>query len=283
MKRIFLITAMLMLGPVTAFFCQSPEYDKTYKFRIGIPLQPCDHKGKSDGSTPAFSRKNASFEIVLLLRDSSYVIHFHEMPREEKQSPKKDFNEQYVFYPPGSDSAAANPNRKPRYFLLTKSDFQNFCVLAENPIDWSVGAITVPIKIRFDGESESSVRDKRLRSVGSDLNLGTTIGITWRWMEGGMAKGSLQLGLSVTSIDVDSITTRGRVVDPITASAFTPSLTFQLHIGQYSLGISGGWDIPGGQLAADWAYRNKPWLGVGIGLNLLSHASTNRQTAKLPQ
>lgn len=283
MKALLLISAALILGPVTAVFCQSPEYDKTYKFRVGIPLQPCDHKGESDSSAPVFSRKYASFEIVLLI-DSSYVIHFHEMPREEKQSPKKNFNEQYVFSKSSSsDKAAANSNREPRYFLLTKSDFQDFCVLAENPIDWSVGAITVPIKIRFNGESESSVRDQRLRSVGSDLNLGTTIGFTWRYMEGGMAKGSLQLGFAVTSIDVDSITTRGRVLDPITASAFTPSLTLQLHVGQYSLGVSGGWDIPGGQLAADWAYRNKPWLGIGIGLNLLSHASTNRQTAKQPQ
>jgi hypothetical protein len=274
MKTFLLLSAALILGPLAAVFGQSPEYEKTYKMRVGIPLQRCDYMGNPDGAT-IFSKKNASFEIVSM-KDTFYVIHFHEFQnaQNQKDSAKKAFNETYAF---GADTTADQSANSPIYFQLTQGDFENFCVLAENNVDWSVGAITVPIKVRFNGESESSKRDNRLRSVGSDLNLGTTIGVTWRWMRGGMATSSFQLGLSVTSIDVDSMTTRGRVVDPITASAFTPSLTLQLHVGQYSLGVTGGWDIPGGQLAADWAYRNKPWLGLGIGLNLLSPASTNRQ------
>ena len=111
----------------------------------------------------------------------------------------------------------------------------------------------------------------------SDVNLGIAAGQKWDSYTKHDSPYSLALlgAVSVTQIAMDSSTTNGKLktTAKIPGASFTAALVFVK--GSFQLGLMVGIDKPTGSLDKSWAYRNMPYIGIGLGATLFQSSSTN--------
>jgi hypothetical protein len=171
------------------------------------------------------------------------------------------------------DEALSNKNTK--FFRLKKRDFDNSCkehvpVKLWPKWDFTYGPLTVPFKIRNFFNSGSL-------AFTPNLSLGGAIygqyKITKDLSIGGVA------GISVSSITLDSVSTKGVVKTSSTGNT-RPSLTMtaQILIAYKSINVIAGVGFDFIDIASpierSWIYQGKPWFGLGIGVNLFNGGST---------
>ncbi|HXD94703.1 MAG TPA: hypothetical protein VNX01_15965 [Bacteroidia bacterium] len=174
------------------------------------------------------------------------------------------------------DEAQSDANTK--FFRLKKRDFDNSCrvnVPAKKLPKWdfTYGPLTVPFKIRNFFNSGSL-------AFTPNLSLGGAIygqrKITPNFSVGGVA------GISVSSITLDSVSTKGAVKTSSTGNT-RPSLTMtaQILIAYKNINVIAGVGFDFIDIASpierSWIYQGKPWFGLGIGVNLFNGGSTAPQ------
>lgn len=72
-----------------------------------------------------------------------------------------------------------------------------------------------------------------------------------------------------SAIELSPENTRGVVETKYRAVAFTTGGLFSIGINSLDIGLAVGIDLPFGSDGRSWDYRYKPWIGAGIGIDLV--------------
>jgi len=76
------------------------------------------------------------------------------------------------------------------------------------------------------------------------------------------------LGVGISAVNITPETVNNYIDKNITTGAFTPSLGLVYSYESFQVGLFSGLDIIPGELGQNWDYKNKPWLGVGLGFTI---------------
>jgi len=160
------------------------------------------------------------------------------------------------------------------YFNLPYSTFVSSCEERLQKTSFTLGAVIIPIKMRFG--SSAIVNGQHLRNFDfqGNVNLGLLVGFklqpTHRYSF------SFLTGISLTSVPVDSATTQGFITQSTNNAALTWNiLGIVYQIDNFQIGVITGIDYLSGEIAHHWVYRNRPWLGIGLGFSIFSPKKTS--------
>lgn len=178
------------------------------------------------------------------------------------------------------------------HFCLASSEFSTTGFLPYNYVSkWptpKIGTVIFPVKLRFgsSNDSEALINDSlvatnsRPPSFATDVTLGTSLGLSWRLSPIQDRFLTLLLSAGVTSVTLDSASIPGKFSNTQSKSA-----AFSLATGvMYEFGGGGqigavvGWDIIGGETGRYWRYEKKPWLGIGVGIQIFSQTIAENNT-----
>ena len=176
----------------------------------------------------------------------------------------------------GKDSASQIVSES-RFFLLKQSYFTKdfILILSKRPQNWDIsfGALTLPFKIRF-----------KPFNFEANASLGTSILFTKKFKWNQDFSWGLDLGLSLSSVILDSSSTKGTVSTSTQRPAFTPSLSYMISYKNISFTAGLGMDLISlnSVIENSWIYKRQIWMGFGIGINLFSSntGSSTIQPAK---
>lgn len=150
-----------------------------------------------------------------------------------------------------------------KYYIIKVVDFEEPFVVKTyfrgfNNGALSLGALVVPLKIRPKLES-------RPLDFTTDFTLGTTVGYKMRLTKFVPSYFSLVGFFGVTTVNVDSLSTKGYVTETTKYSALTPAFGTIFEINHFQIGLVIGCDIVGGKAGANWVYNQRLWWSFGIG------------------
>ena len=175
-----------------------------------------------------------------------------------------DFTIQFLNF---TDTKSISLNGK--YFLLSKADMEHSCSDNTDASKWVInyGALIIPFKFR---------PTKSLFT--SNLNLGSSIYFQYK-MSPDWAHGVV-VGISLSSVTLDSLSTRYKIKTNTDRPAFTPSLSYVISYKNISFTAGVGTDIINKTsiIEKSWIFNGKPWIGFGIGINLFSSGGPTSNT-----
>lgn len=158
-------------------------------------------------------------------------------------------------------------------FTISAEDLSKAILYTTGNFDFTYGALTLPLKIRFGngGNTYSAFEE--------NLNLGLTAGLKYT-IPGTKEQSINLLGLiGLTSANLDSVAFKN---PKFYSSKITSTKAVSLGIGlmyQYSnfqVGLFGGIDHISGELGRQWRHQDRLWMGVAIGVALYSKDSLNK-------
>lgn len=150
--------------------------------------------------------------------------------------------------------------------ILSKSELS----IKSNPVTsrFNFGLITLPMKLRFGGGSDEN-KTKRYFDLTADFNLGLTLSykLNKKYQADVQTHWILALGSSQVKLTPES--TNNFITSDQTSIAFSPStgLIFQFTNNLQVITLI-GWDFVPGKVGREWLYKDKPFLGLGIGLKV---------------
>lgn len=151
------------------------------------------------------------------------------------------------------------------FFGFLKSDFKQQTQKVESRFGF--GTVILPLKIRFGG-GDSIAKTKRYFDFTADVNLGLSLNYRFN-RELAQIKKYFIINLSTSSVKVNKDNTNGYVKTETNASAISPSVGFVFEFNNaIQLMTCIGVDFVAGKLGREWIYRDKPYLGIGIGFSL---------------
>ncbi len=148
------------------------------------------------------------------------------------------------------------------FFIVKTADLQTNSVEFESKKGlWSIGLLVLPIKIR------PFATEKGQFDFADGFSVGTTFAWTLHhnWKTNFSHNALLYVGIG--SYTADSLKIKEKRNDYKIAT-FSPALGWMVEKNNIQLSILAGIDFPSGNLQQKWVYRNKPWIGVGIGIGL---------------
>ena len=276
MKPPHFLTSLLALTFVScAAWAQERETD-IYRLERDTPLYPCEITGKPLDETLAFYETAPEGCKVQKLRTKTidekeyYVIKVLLYRKESSYYDKlnnaefiyRKLEQKYSSLDKGSLRKITDYDKS--YFLIESSELSDQNKVYSKSSFWkpdfTYGVITIPFKLRngpFD--------------VSKEVNLGTSIGARWyssrknpnRSIDG-------VIGLGLTSVAIDSLSTDGRITDSESLSTFSVygGIVFEFSVIQ--VGAFLGWDHALRGNENNWRYHGKPWVGLGIGTAVFS-------------
>ena len=149
------------------------------------------------------------------------------------------------------------------FFIIKKSQLKND--FEENTSRLGFGSLILPIKVRFGGQKDGQ---KIYTKFESGVNLG--VALTYRFnkkLKEVDVYGLLSLSTSQVNLDAES--TNNFITSSQDASAITPSLglLFQFKNNLQIIAIA-GLDVISGKIGRNWLYRDRPFIGIGLGFNI---------------
>ncbi|HNP23740.1 MAG TPA: hypothetical protein PKM63_18870 [Panacibacter sp.] len=296
MKKITLFTFAIALSLAT--LAQTTTKDMTsklWRFTMPVALKECDEfgnllqfpnkidKAKMEEHNDTAAR-NYEFRISNVVGDK-VIIYFvrwsegvnqksggtseKDIQLEKIRAANVALNENLV-KKPGETSFPTDPS-KYRKFVMTRDEFDKNCEEKVPKNQLSIGAVTLPIKVRFANGLEGN--DKVYSSFEGNVSVGLSAGLKRNYRNGKYSTIALG-GIALSSIPVDSTTTKNFVAGKTNASAVTIHAGFLFSIDNFQIGIFTGIDYLSGEINSKWDYRNKPWVGVGIGFSFFNAKKT---------
>lgn len=256
---------------------------KSYVIKQNYLAEACDAVGSNRTVSPDALERTFIVVIEAMTADG-YVI---SLPKFSDTDRGLELNDKYVKSPEiqatpetysidGSLKTAAclaQPEKK-LYFLIPFTDFEKVCEKPTSSNSFTVGIPTIPAKLRF-GNSGKGSNPRYFRFEGN-LSLGLSGGWKHSFGEDNKYAFNLLAGFTIASVDVDSLTTKGKVNSITSAASFSPHLGFVFDVQSFQFGLYLGMDFLYGEPNNYWVYRNQPWLGIGIGYSLFK---TDKKTA----
>ncbi|GAB4023723.1 hypothetical protein GCM10028808_74820 [Spirosoma migulaei] len=287
----------------STIFSNAQEAEKTriYETRSNIAIVPCDVKGNRVYKNSYYERApfKARFAVIRALKDE-YVVRFltwstpsdsttppgnnsslaglstSATPEQIVQVYRINLNDPLKLSTSNTNVNDSIRNRQittgdfkiGRFFLIAKSDLDSNCVKVFatwfNSATFTLGLVTMPMKLRLGPNFDFQ----------GNLSLGTTAGGKMRISKYSSNYLNVMLGLSLSTVSLDSFSTGGRISgQPLTNIAvFSPSLGAVLEFGKAQIGAFLGWDLLNKSTKSkyDWIYDRKPWLSVGFGFSIFA-------------
>lgn len=149
-----------------------------------------------------------------------------------------------------------------RYWLMKKEDFNGKTVPRYSMrASFSSGTIVVPVKARFNQFDFST-----------DTHLGPSFGTRFRlspYTPTNFFNALATFGIS--SVDLDSLNTRGTIMETAGASALSFALGGVFEFSHAQVGFFLGCDFISRNNNINWVYQGKPWASIGLGYSLMSN------------
>ncbi len=253
-----LITLIFMSSLFRVFAQQSHENGSYhYEFDSKTQVYAYDFfKSKIFADSVFYARKGTKFNLLykgkIFHSDSlgdMLLIEF--WPYTSKDTTKSEIN--------------SRTTKSNQTYCVKKDDFETSVVKRYNSFIGglvpNIGVISVPIKIRPRKAGVPTTVDK-------DLSFGTSVGASFRISRYKPSYISV-IGIgAISSFNVDSLTTRGRFIEPIALAGFTYGfgVVYEYKIFQFS--VVCGWDLISGMSGKDWIYNKRNWIGIGAGFQL---------------
>lgn len=156
--------------------------------------------------------------VVEALTDTGYVVSVPKFT----QTDRPELNEKFVMRPSeskdtvvGNKSYSATQEGRKIYFLIPLSDFDNVCKKATSRHSFTVGIPTIPAKLRFGNGGTGE--DPRYFNFEGNLSLGLSGGYKYSFGVNRKFAFIGLIGFSIASVDVDSLTTKGKELSNIAA------------------------------------------------------------------
>lgn len=158
-----------------------------------------------------------------------------------------------------------------KYFKIPSSVFKNECSIEEPRKSFIFGLTTLPLKMRF-GDNDN----KKSFDYEASTSLGLVFGLQIKPYSNRKFTFSLVGGLNLTSIKLDSLTSRGFVNSESKFAAVTPTCGVMLNFDEFTIAVYSGVDMIGGKAGTNWIYRDRPWFGVGLGYKVFDKGKVEK-------
>ncbi len=174
---------------------------------------------------------------------------------------------EYWTFKDGATEAAINGASKINSYQLPMNEFKNMMAVYYNRIDWKVGLLTIPYKIRFSNFS-----------FQPDVNLGANVSAKIKWsrkLENGFSLEPL-LGFGISKISLDD--SNSTIDKAGSVSGFTLNTGLIIHITEkVNLGVLYGFDFLDSKdnVKYNWKYNGNGWLGLGLNISLSDEGKNN--------
>ena len=225
---------------------QTANIPMLYEFVIECPLRKCDIVGNVQDSTIYIAPPKSKFTLIELKQELC-IIRFTLLNTSKKISPSNFPTEDFSTY---------------TYFSITKAqlDFKARPITRSN-LDLVVGNVITPVKLRFQPFDFTK-----------DITLGSTFGVKYAFSKKQNAAIDGLVGIGVSSLTIDSTSSRGKTTQPVDLLAFSTSLGLVVEFGNAQVGAFLGFDFISNknQNEYNWIYRNKPWISFGLGYSIFS-------------
>lgn len=278
MTKLLCLSVLLLCCVFTSNSQITVKVGNTYAFRTGPIIYEYNDNNwvKADFKIQALERsapEGGKFEVISH-KDGFYVIRFLPWKVTGYKKSSYDFvNKQalkaaeYNYKTFDYTAATSNSiiaittttytsNTNIQYFAVLDTDMENSVYDPEDTKIFFVsgGTVLMPFKLRT--QKGEFTKDVSLSGVG---NFG------WRMNKN--SSFSLLAGAGIGIITLDSANTKGVVLKATDRGAITLNVGFMFQIKQLQLGLTTGWDFLSGK-KDNWYYHGKPWLSLGIGVNI---------------
>jgi len=135
---------------------------------------------------------------------------------------------------------------------------------------FKIDGVVLPIKLRFKNKQPAGEFDfEQSISVGPAVSWQVNYGGAF-----GTSSFSLLTGVNITNVSVDDKTVANNLItSKTTVLALSPFIGFNIDYQNITFSVITGYDVIPGKVGSNWAYRNSPWLGFGIGTSIFSTTS----------
>lgn len=167
----------------------------------------------------------------------------------------------------GDDAYFKIYSNSDNYETIIMNKYKAKEILVEDEGRWSFGIMSLPMKIRFEGGSEEE-NNKRYFDFESGFNIGLSIGYRINKNVSRDINSYAVFSIGTSQVRVTSDTTNGEVTSDQVNSAFSPTAGLVLKFKndlQFITII--GIDYLSGKVGEKWVYKDKPFLGIGIGFS----------------
>jgi hypothetical protein len=245
LKKTFFVMCILLFVK-TALSQSNLDKMRLYEFMVECPIYKCDILGKVIDTTLLIAPPKSKFMLVDM-NATTCIIRFTFLNNNKKI---------------GGQSAAFEDYTSYSYYTITKSQLDFKAILVKkSDLDLVVGTVFTPIKVRFAPFDFSK-----------DISVGSTFGVKYTFNQDKQAAVDGLIGFGVSSVTVDSASTKGRARASQEIFAFTPSIGAVLELGNAQVGLFIGLDFVSNvnQIKYEWIYQGKPWISFGIGYSMFS-------------
>ncbi|WP_332737611.1 hypothetical protein [Flavihumibacter sp.] len=223
-----------------------------YTLRVEAPIWECDITGKIIDNAKVQTAPSNSIFTLIDQNEEYCIIKFWNWNWERSNKKALEFN--YV------DSS----KERKKYFRLANKDFNAKAIKRYRrwaPV-FTAGTVIVPVKMRFNKFDFSK-----------DFTIGPSIGAKFRASKYSDNHLNLLLGFGITSVTLDSFSTKGQIITSTDRPALTPSLGIVFEFNNVQIGLFSGLDYISKKEKINWQYQGKPWISFGLGYTILSRQS----------
>lgn len=249
-----------------------------YVFRSEVPLQRFDIQTSMPQASRVPAAKNYVFTIAGTHNDK-YIIRYLKWTSNTDESAR--LNKLYY----GDDSASI-------YFLVDRATILTHAE-RRGSLAWrpTFGVTTLPARYRPQngGSFSSSVTVGPSVAVNMPLSRYDDVSLAFPVLSYGIT--SIELNSANTQAPAASTAGTGEAgmesddsdVDPIQVAAMSLSAGFVMNYKGVQAGIHVGWDFISNNKDYDYDFHGKPWIGFGIGVNILGGKASLEESSNSDQ
>jgi hypothetical protein len=217
---------------------------KKYEFILECPMYRCDIEGVKLDKERLIAQVGSKFLLIEVKKDTC-IIRFLINSKKNKRK-KLDFSDDEVEYY--------------KYFKITKAQLDYKTIPANTQkFSFTLGSVITPLKLRL-----------KPFDFAKDFSIGSTFGV--KYLKSDLAPISFSglIGLGVSSVSLDSFSTRGSIRNRQETLAFSPSIGVMLEFGSAQIGLFTGIDMlsSSNPIFDNYIYKNQPWISIGLGYSI---------------
>ncbi|TAE33419.1 MAG: hypothetical protein EAZ91_02060 [Cytophagales bacterium] len=252
-----LLVLLVGLFPLLLSAQNYEAYDKTNYYEI---TSPAFVRENLEGSLPILVDKGSKFTLIGKQGDD-FLILFWEWQDDNFKAAKLNYTSINL---QDSKEKIDRSIENRRVFVLKANDMKERAIpyFNKGAWNWAGGFVLLPVKIR-NGPT---------RTYSKDLSLGFSGGGKVRISGYNPTYLNLLVNVGISSVSLDSLSTKGKIRQPADAAALTTALGVVLETHAFQFGLFVGTD----RLSANdfrrsaWEYNRKPWISLGLGYQILS-------------
>ena len=219
---------------------------KKYEFILECPMYRCDLEGAKLDKERLIAQIGSKFLLIEMKKDTCIIRILINSKKIKKK--RLDFSDDDIEYY--------------KYYRITKAQLDYKAIPANTQrYAFTLGSVITPLKLRFTPFDFSK-----------DFTIGSTFGVKYTKSDFAPVSFSGLFGIGVSSVSLDSFSTRGKTKTRQETLAFTPSIGAMLEFGNAQIGVFTGIDMLSSTnpIFDSYIYKNKPWISLGFGYSIFT-------------